>query len=64
MMLAKNKTIGRNRKAMKIEWEFYRINDAFEVLPRITFWGLCDMTISWLIWSIDIEFNRGNSTCR
>ena len=66
-MLAENKTIGRNRKGMKVEWEFYRKHGIMELLPCITL--LCDCGLyvvdcSWLIWGIDIEFRRGNTTCR
>ena len=67
MMLAENKTIGRNRKGMKVEYEFYRKDKAFEFLPRVTFWwdrGWYDMEISWLRWGIDIQILRRNNACR
>ena len=66
-MLAENKTIGRNRREMKVEWEFYRKSKAFEVLPRITLWWGCGpigVDFSWMNWSLDIEFIKGNSACR
>ena len=66
-MLVENKTIGRNRKEMKVEWEFYRRYKAFEVLPRITLWWGCGpigVDFSWLRWAVDIEFSRDNNACR
>ena len=52
---------------MKVEWEFYRRYKAFEVLPRITLWWGCGpigVGFSWMNWSLDIEFIKGNSACR
>ena len=67
MMLAENKTIGRNRKGMKVKYEFYRKYGIMDLLPCITLlWdcGLYCVDLSWLRWGIYIEFYRGNVACR
>ena len=68
MMLAKNKTIGRNRKVMKVEWEFYKDHRVIELLPCITLWWwncrLYGVVFSWLRWGIDIQILRSNNACR
>ena len=69
-MLIENKTIGRNRKAMKVECKFYRTHKALEILPRIgVLWGgvcllsVCSVEIEWLKWCIVFDF-YGDNACR
>lgn len=65
-MLAKNKTIGRNRKGMKVEYEFYKKYKSLNLLPHIELWWSSEiygLSASWLIWGIHAEFLRDN-VCR